>query len=338
MVAGYHALLTARDDFMNHTSDAMQGKVLVCGSLAIDQIGRYDGSFQTYQDRFPVRSLNISLQLANLHHTFGGCGMNITYGLTLLGVDCVPLTAAGLDFHDHYEAHLKALGVCLDYIIVDSDYASCASCILLSDDDGNQITAFHSGAAVSAKRPLPSQMDCIDKVSLAILAPEDAAIMLRQARDLNAAGIPILFDPGQGLAEFGREEVCELLELSDVVLVNSHEFDILLTTSGYNQETLIQSMRSTIVTRGRKGVEVFLPDEHLMIASAPVSEFVDTTGCGDAFRAGYIYGMTRGYDAAVCAQFGNLMAAENITSHEPQRYRVTEEALLARHKEVYPVS
>ncbi|NQV66694.1 MAG: hypothetical protein HQ497_15150, partial [SAR86 cluster bacterium] len=172
--------------------------VMACGSIALDLIGRYPGSFHDYQAKFPVTGLNISLQLAQLSTSFGGCGLNIAYGLHQLGVAVLPVSAAGRNFDDHYRQHLQALGMDISNIIIDPDYAQCASAVLISDEQGNQITAFHAGAAVSPRRPLPSTIQGIEAVTLAVLAPEDAPIMLRQARDLAKLGIPIMFDPGQG--------------------------------------------------------------------------------------------------------------------------------------------
>ena len=190
-------------------------------------MGRYDGSFGEYQSRYSVKSLNISLPLASLRTTFGGCGINITFGLRQFGIDAVPLSAAGVNFNDKYRDYLCDLGVNIDYIAVDERMPQCATAIVLSDENGNQITGFHPGGALSDRRKKPSAIAEIEDYQLAVLAPESADLMLRQARDIAELGVPIFFDPGQWLSEFSDVELRELIGLSDYVICNEHEWDIL---------------------------------------------------------------------------------------------------------------
>ncbi len=309
--------------------------VIVCGSVAIDLIGSYAGSFQHYQENYPTRGLNISLQLKSLTTSFGGCGMNIAYGLSRLEQHVIPISAAGLDFQDHYLAHLNELGIDSRYIAVDDAFERTAQCIIFSDESGNQITAFNSGASVSEKRVRPAEVEGIDQVFLAILAPEDAPIMLKQARDLNELNIPIFLDPGQGVAEFTREEILELLSLSDYLIMNGHEWEIIQTKTGIDAAEIVQT-HEVIVTRGSKGVDIHrhnATDIHVNAATARSA--IDSTGCGDAFRAGYVFGLLEGFGAKECAELGCLMAVYNLESMQTQQYKVTRQELLARHLSEY---
>lgn len=301
----------------------VKSRVLVCGSIAIDLLGRYTGSFADYQRKFPINALNFSLQLSNLRTSYGGCGMNITYGLTRLGVDCVPLTAAGLNFEDHYRQHLTELGVNTDFIVVDPDYAQCATAIVLSDDLGNQITGFYPGASPSPLRPLPRDLDCIDDIALAVLAPEDAPIMLRQARDLSDLGIPVVFDPGQGISEFTTEEVRELISLSDYVVANDHEWEILQLNGKMTGAQIIEQTRQVIVTRAEAGVDLLIDSETgVRIPALTPERIVEVTGSGDAFRAGYVVGLLEDRSPEQCARMGCLAAVYNLEAPETQRYDV----------------
>ncbi len=310
-------------------------KVLVCGSLAIDHILGYKGSFADYQKKYQVQSLNISLQLTDYHTCFGGCGMNITYGLALLGIDCLPLSAAGLDFESGYRQHLEKLGIDCQYIAVDPAFEHSAHCTLISDPRGNQITGFYSGAATSPARLLPSEIAEIDAITLALLAPEDADIMLRQARDLNKLAIPIIFDPGQGIAEFSREAIVELLTLSQLVMVNSHEYDILLTNAQLTHEEIVAMMDLVIVTRGESPVDLYQKANHEQVPAVSIDEIIDPTGCGDAFRAGFVCGMAESMSFRNSAELGCLMAAENLLSADPQRYVINRERLLQKRRAHY---
>lgn len=308
--------------------------VLVCGSAAIDYLGRYSGSFKDYQERYPIAGLNISLQLSRLSSSYGGCGMNITYGLNRLGVDVTPLTSVGRDFRDHYLGHLHDNGIDSRYVCVDESYEHSAHCIIFSDDLGNQITAFNPGASLSETRTLPGEITHFDQFKIAMLAPEDAPIMLRQARDINRR-TQVIFDPGQGLAEFTQAEIRELLDLSHVVICNDHEWDIMQTNAGLTAEEII-STHMAIITRGAKGVDLYAagePDRH--VDALQDQEVVDPTGCGDAFRAGYIFGLLEGEDAVGCAQLGCVMAAINLGCTETQRYQIDRDGLLQRRSATY---
>lgn len=313
-----------------------KSKVLVCGSIAIDLLGRYSGSFAEYQDKFPITALNFSLQLSGLRTSFGGCGMNITYGLSKLGVDCIPLTSAGLNFEDHYRQHLTELGVRTDYIVVDPAYEQCATAIVLSDDLGNQITGFYPGASPSELRPLPREIDCIDAVALAVLAPEDAPIMLRQARDLADLGIPIVFDPGQGISEFTVDEIRELVSLSDYVIANDHEWDILQINGKLSAGEIIDQTRQVIVTRSEHGVDLLIDSaEGVRIPALTPNNIDEVTGSGDAFRAGYVLGLLEQRSPVQCARMGCLAALYNLESPETQRYQVDRRSFSERYTDCW---
>ncbi len=315
------------------------GKVLVCGSIALDLLGRYGGSFDDYQQKFPINALNFSLQLSDLRTSFGGCGMNITYGLKQLGVDVIPLTAAGLNFEDHYREHLEQLDIPTDFIVVDPDYAQCATAIVLSDDHGNQITGFYPGASPSPLRPVPESLPCIDEITMAVLAPEDAPIMLRQARSLHRVGIPIVFDPGQGISEFSREAIRELIALSDYVIANDHEWEIIQLNGKLQPKAVLAEVRQVIVTRAARGVDVYAAGEDpIHVPAVELNTLVEATGSGDAFRAGYVSGLIGGRTPETCARLGCLVAAYNLESPETQRYVFTPAEFEARYQLVWEQS
>lgn len=311
-------------------------RVLVCGSIALDLLGRYQGSFDEYQTRYDVNALNISLQLATLRTAFGGCGMNITYGLRQFGVDAVPLSAAGRNFNDHYRDYLCGLGINIDYIAVDERMPQCATAIVLSDDNGNQITGFHAGGAVSDLRVKPNAIEDIEHYDLAVLAPENADLMLGQAKDLATIGVRIFFDPGQGLSEFTAAELQELIQLSDYVICNDHEWDILQKNAGLSADQVISQVRQAIVTRGADGVDIFIHDKPpLRSPAVPPQEHGDATGCGDAFRAGYVAGLVSGQDAEQCARIGALTATFSLEHEDPQGYRFNHSVFTRRYRDAF---
>lgn len=309
--------------------------VLVCGSIALDLVGRYDGSFADYQDRYDIKALNISLQLTELRTSFGGCGMNITYGLHKLSTPVTPLSAAGVDFMDHYHQHLTEIGIRTEYIAVDSSLPRCATALVIGDSKGNQITGFHAGASPSLMRKLPSEIENIEQCRVAILAPEDAPIMLRQARDLHGLKIPIIFDPGQGIAEFTEADILELLTLSNTLIINAHEYEILKHNSELSEEAIQRMVEKVIVTNGAKGVNVFTSGKMDHVDGIDKARIADSTGCGDAFRAGYLFGLMQDVDAIVSAELGCVLAAINLENIDTQTYEINAAGLWARHEAAY---
>jgi adenosine kinase len=241
----------------------------------------------------------------------------------------------GLDFRDHYLKHLEDEGIDSRFVCVDEAFEHSAHCIIFSDDNGNQITAFNPGASLSPERTLPQEIPHYSQFEIAMLAPEDAPIMLRQARDIGKTGVKVIFDPGQGLAEFKQDEIRELLALSHFVICNDHEWEIMQTNSGLSAAEIIAT-HEVIITRGASGVDLYSsirPDHH--VDALPTTNILDPTGCGDAFRAGYIFGMLQHLSPSACAQFGCVMAKANIGCSETQRYEIDRATLESQRQSHY---
>jgi len=307
-------------------------EILVCGSVAIDVIGKYSGKFSEYEQRYGLASLNVSLQLAALDFSYGGCGINVAWGLNQLGIDVIPLSVAGNNFEDSYRSHLQHHGIDTRYITLDESFDHCALAVILSDTEGNQLTAFHAGAAVSDLRIQPHSIAGIKQIKLALLAPEDAPIMLRQARNLAAQSIPFMFDPGQGLAEFSAVEVNELIDLASHIVINAHEFEILQKLSGQDANRLLSRLEYIIVTRGGLGSSIYsLESGEIQVPVVGTDKPLDPTGCGDAYRAGFLAGLLRHKDIATCGRIGSLTATYNLESEHTQQYQFSTNEFCARY-------
>lgn len=312
----------------------MSDIVLVTGSTAIDHTGFYPGSFEEYEQQYPVTAFNASFQLGGMRSSFGGCAPNIAYGLKLLGIDGVPLSSAGRNFRDHYQAHLAAHGVDTRFITVDDEVPYCASCLMINDAEGNQVIGFYPGPP-DPKRLLPSELPVINRVRLANLGPEAPDLTLRQARDLADLNIPMVADPGQVTASFSCNHITELLELVDYLILNQHELDVLLSNGELSFEQLLSKVDEVVVTHSEDGVDIFKSGHPTHVAAVPEVDVVEVTGCGDAFRAGYIYGILNDLPLRERAEIGCVMAAINLSCEETQRYLTTAENMLARRDEIY---
>jgi adenosine kinase len=312
----------------------MKTIILVTGSTAIDQTGIYDGSFEDYQASYAIKALNVSFQLADMRTSFGGCAPNIAHGLTQLGIDAIPLSSAGRNFVDQYKAHLISLGINIDFIAVADDVANCASCMMINDVHGNQVIGFYPGPD-NPRRQSPETLPFIDNITLTILGPEEPELTLRQGRILFEHNVPLMVDPGQVISAFSRDQIRELLKLARYLVVNHHEFEVLKTNGELTDEEIFGQVPEVILTRGDKGVAIYSGGGICDVDAVPDVKVDEVTGCGDAFRAGYAYGIVNNLNLTERGQSGCIMAARNLENPETQRYRITAAELAILRTTIY---
>lgn len=300
----------------------MKTIILVTGSTAIDQTGIYDGSFEDYQANYAIKAFNVSFQLADMRTSFGGCAPNIAHGLTQLGIDAIPLSSAGRNFVDQYKAHLINLGINIDFIAVADDVANCASCMMINDVHGNQVIGFYPGPD-NPRRQSPETLPFIDNIVLTILGPEEPELTLRQGRILFEHNVPLMVDPGQVISAFSRDQIRELLKLARYLVINHHEFEVLKTNGELTDEEVFSQVPEVVLTRGDEGVAIYSREGICHVDAVPDVKVDEVTGCGDAFRAGYAYGIVNNFSLTERGQAGCIMAARNLENPETQRYRIT---------------
>jgi adenosine kinase len=290
--------------------------ILVCGSLAFDTIMGFEGRFAEQILPSQLHILNVSFLVPALRREYGGCAGNIAYGLRQLGASVTPLATLGNDGQD-YLSRLQALGVDTRHVAAVSESFT-AQAMIMTDRDNNQITAFHPGAMSQAhSNPVPERAD----LQLAIVSPDGREAMLSHAQQLHAAGVPFVFDPGQGLPMFNGDELAQFIELATWVTVNDYEGQMLCERTGLSLQTLSQRVRGLIVTLGGQGCEIWEDGHKTPLAGVAAAEVVDPTGCGDAFRAALLYGLSQGWTLSRCAELGNRMGAAKIASRGGQNYR-----------------
>jgi len=297
---------------------------LVCGSLAFDTITMFPGRFAEQILPEQVHILNVSFLVPTLRREFGGCAGNIAYTLKGLGGEPVVLAALGND-GAQYLARMQSLGISTDGVRVSPDIYT-AQAIIITDADNNQITAFHPGAMQNAHEiGLPAR----DDIRLALIGPDGRDAMLRRARDLSAAGIPFVFDPGQGLPMFGGDELREFVRLAHWVAVNDYEGRMLCDRTGLDLATLSRShLAGVIVTLAAEGCDVWVQGECTRVPGVKADAVVDPTGCGDAFRGALLYGLERGWPLVDCVALGNRLGALKIAHRGGQNHGIDPAALL----------
>jgi adenosine kinase len=289
--------------------------ILVCGSMAFDTIMTFEGRFAEQILPSQLHILNVSFLVPALRREYGGCAGNIAYGLRQLGAHAVPLATLGNDGQEYLE-RLRSLGV--DTAHVNSTTESyTAQAMIMTDRDNNQITAFHPGAmSMAHDNPVPDRTD----IAVAIISPDGRDAMLTHAKQLHAAGVPFVFDPGQGLPMFNGEELKQFIELATWITVNDYEGKMLSDRTGWSFEDIASRVRGLIVTLAEHGCEVWDGGQKTVVPGVKASQVVDPTGCGDAFRAALLHGLEQGWSLARCADLGNRMGAAKISTRGGQNY------------------
>ena len=290
---------------------------VICGSLAFDTIMTFEGRFadQILPDQLHI--LNVSFLVPALRRDFGGCAGNIAYSLNALGGKALPMATVGSDGAD-YVARLAQLGIGTEFVREVSDTYT-AQAMIMTDRDNNQITAFHPGAMQQAHI---TRIEARSDIALGIISPDGREAMLQHAAQFKAAGIPFVFDPGQGLPMFDGAELANFVELADWVTVNDYEGKMLSDRTGWSFAEISRHVQGLVVTLGAEGCEVWTDGEATRVAAVAPAAVVDPTGCGDAWRGALLYGLEQGWDLARCAALGNRIGALKVAQRGPQNYRV----------------
>ncbi|OWT58222.1 carbohydrate kinase family protein [Candidimonas nitroreducens] len=306
----------------------MSEQVLVCGSIAFDTIAVFEGHFKDHILPDNIQSLSVSFLVPAMRKEYGGCAGNIAYNLSLLGGHPVPVGSVGADAAD-YLAHMRELGIDTRLVRVVPDMYT-PQCFITTDLDNNQITAFHPGAmARSADNDLGQA-----EAAWAIVAPDAKEGMFAHARRLKGRGIPFIFDLGQAMPLFTGADIEEMLGLADILAVNDYEASVVEQRTGRGMRDIASGLRAAVVTRGAEGATLYADGEQVDIAPVRAERVVDPTGCGDAHRAGLLYGLTQQWQLADACRLANVMGAFKIASQGPQNHRPSREeigAVLRRH-------
>ena len=291
---------------------------LICGSLAFDTITTFPGQFSQQILPEQLHILNVSFLVPELRREFGGCAGNIAYNLRQLGGDPVVMAAIGNDGGDYLE-RIRSWGVDTSMVTWVEDHYT-AQAIIITDTDNNQITAFHPGAMQKAGEvKVPARAD----LKVAIIAPDGRDAMLSHARQLHEAGIPFVFDPGQGLPMFDGAELRDFIAQARWVAVNDYEARMLCDRTGHTLESLSTShLSGVIVTLGAQGCDIWVQGRKEHVPGIAAQEVLDPTGCGDAFRGALLYGLERGWSLQRCVALGNRLGAAKIACRGGQNHRV----------------
>jgi len=291
---------------------------LICGSFAFDTIMVFHDQFKNHILPDKVHILNVSFLVPDMRREFGGCAGNIAFNLKLLGGDPLPMGTVGTDFSP-YAQWMDMHKIPRTYVKeVEGTYT--AQAFITTDQDDNQITAFHPGAMNQAH--LNNVRD-VKGMSLGIVSPDGRDGMLQHARQFAETGVPFIFDPGQGLPMFSGEDLMDFIDKATWVALNDYEAQLVQERTGKSPHELAEHVKAVIVTRGGEGSVIYTKEKRYEIPAAKTIDVNDPTGCGDAYRAGLLYGLMNDMDWETTGRIAALMGAIKIEKHGTQNHAFT---------------
>jgi adenosine kinase len=293
----------------------MTKTTLICGSLAFDKIMQYNGRFGETLLADQLHKVNVSFLVPTLRTEYGGCSANIAYNLAMLGGEPLIMATIGQDGGEYLDRFAK-LGISTR-AIKKIEHAYTAQCFVTADLDNNQINAFHPGAMQFSHE---NNVADFGPLRVAIIAPDGRDGMLKHARDCFEQKVPFMFDPGQQLPMFSGGELLTFIEQATYVAANDYEFEMLMDRTGLTLPQIADKLEALIVTRGEKGSEIYAGGQRFEIPCVPAAAVVDPTGCGDAFRAGLLYGIVNEMDWPTTGRLASLMGSIKIAHQGGQNH------------------
>lgn len=293
-------------------------RALICGSVAFDTIMVFQDRFKQHILPDKIHMLNVSFLVPQLRREYGGCAGNIAYNLKLLGDVGLPMATVGRDF-GLYADWMKQTGVPADHVkVIETEHT--AQAFITTDLDDNQITAFHPGAMQQSHL---NRVTDAKNIAIGIVAPDGRDGMIEHAAQFAAAGIPFIFDPGQGLPMFGGDDLRAFIQQATWVAVNEYEWQLVQEKTKLSASDIAAQVEALIVTRGAEGSVIYTKGREIVIPTAKPQAVVDPTGCGDAYRAGLIHGLLHGLDWETTGRIASLIGAIKIESRGTQNHKFT---------------
>jgi adenosine kinase len=308
----------------------MSKRTLICGSLAYDTIMVFPDRFARHILPGETHVLSVSFQISEMRREWGGCSGNIAYNLKALGGEPVVMATIGAD-GAAYSERLTGLGIAVDGVRILPQMFT-AQAFIITDLDDNQITAFHPGAMNASHE---NRVGDVSDVALGIVAPDGRDGMRMHVEQFANARIPFMFDPGQGMPLFSGPELVEMIDAASFVAVNDYEASLLSERTGLSVEAIARRVDALIVTLGGAGARIHAEGTTLHIPAVTAKAVVDPTGCGDAFRAGLLYGIANGWDWQRSGRLAATLGALKIASRGGQNHVLTRDRVATAYREAF---
>ena len=303
---------------------------LICGSYAYDNIMVFHDKFKNHILPDKVHMLNVSFLVPTMRKEFGGCAGNIAYNLKLLNEDPIPMATVGTDFGAYSEWLVKCSINPHHIKQIEGTYTGQA--FITTDMDDNQITAFHPGAMNMSHE---NQVSEAAGVTIGIVSPDGRDGMIQHAAQFAEADIPFIFDPGQGMPMFDEKDLLTFIDQATWITLNDYEAELLQDRTGLSPHEIAERVEALIITLGGQGSHIYTNKNRLDIPPVVTKTISDPTGCGDAYRAGLLYGLLNDMDWETTGRIASLMGAIKIETHGTQNHSFTMDEFDARFREVY---
>ena len=305
--------------------------IIVSGSLAYDRIMDFPGKFSDHILPDKIHLLNVSFTVNALVEKLGGTAGNIAYALSLLGEKPLILATLGRDYHRYFAWLEKNHITCAGIRIIEDDFT--ASAYITTDRADNQITGFHLGAM---KYPSRFNLDqLVPGESLAIIAAGNLEDMTNYSLTCKSRGIEYIFDPGQSLPMWSKQDLIQCLTGPRILVSNDYELELIMNNTGLDRKGLLKKTGVIVTTLGEAGSRVITPDGEIAIPAAKPRKVADPTGAGDAYRAGLIKGLVQGKSLRECAIMGSVCASFAVECYGTQEYYFSPEEFKER-LDTYP--
>lgn len=303
---------------------------LICGSIAYDTIMVFSDKFKNHILPEKVHILNVSFMVPDMRREFGGCAGNIAYNLKLLGGEPLLMATVGSDFTPYAE-WMDKCGISLQYVkVLDNTYT--AQAFITTDMDDNQITAFHPGAMMQAHE---NKVSDATGVKIGIVSPDGRDGMIQHAEQFVEAGIPFIFDPGQGMPMFDGDDLKRFIDQASYVVVNDYEWQLMQERTRYSPQDVAAKTQALIVTQGGEGSTIYTQQQTYHVPCAKAEKISDPTGCGDAYRAGLLFGLMNNADWEVTGRIASLLGAIKIEQPGTQNHSFSLDEFKQRYQQSF---
>lgn len=298
---------------------------LICGSFAYDNIMVFPDRFKHHILPDKVHMINVSFLVPEMRKEFGGCAGNIAYNLKLLGEEPIPMATVGKDFGS-YADWLDHHAINRDHVTVIEDNFT-GQAFITTDLDDNQITAFHPGAMNVSHT---NKVGDTTEISIGIISPDGRDGMIQHAEQFQQAKIPFIFDPGQGMPMFDGDDLKTFIDQASYVTVNDYEWQLMQERTGFNAEDIAEQVIALIVTQGSEGSVIYTEGKQYTVPVVKQQQINDPTGCGDAYRAGLLYGLLNNLDWETTGRIASLIGSIKIAYNGTQNHQFTPDEFKAR--------
>lgn len=301
-------------------------QIYISGSLAFDRIMSFPDKFSNHILPDKIHILNVCFLVDGLEERFGGTGGNIAYSLALLGEKAILLSQVGKDFSS-YDERLHQYGIPVAGIrTVEQEFT--AGAYITTDQSDNQITGFNPGAM---KYPCQYDMSSVDSSeALGIISPGNLDDMISHSKYYRENDIAFIFDPGQQIPAFSGEQIAEAFDGAEILITNDYELEMIMNSTGLTKDEIVDKVAYLITTLGEKGSVINCKGEETTVEAVPVSDVVDPTGAGDAYRSGLLKGLAMGKTVAEAGKLGSVCAAYAVEHNGTQEHSFTLEEFTKR--------